>query len=56
MQRLAREDQAADATEYALVTALVALAIVVGAGLLGGDIAAGYDGLVSRLSAALPNL
>lgn len=56
IQRLAREDEGADAAEYSLVAALIALAIVAGASLLGADLGAGYNSLANRFSTALPNL
>ena len=54
--RMLSEEQAADATEYALVIALVALGIVSGAIALGGNLANGYTTLSNRVSSTLSGL
>jgi Flp pilus assembly pilin Flp len=51
--RLVRDEEAADAAEYALVVALIALAIVTSAKVLGLDIAGGYTQLTNRFNGAM---
>ncbi len=51
------EDEGAAAIEYALIAALIAIAIVVGAGLLGGGMNTMFTNLgsyVTALSASIP--
>ena len=48
-QRLCQEDQAADATEYALMLALIALSIAAGVRLVGTNLANGFTGIANKV-------
>ena len=50
-RRFCREDEAADATEYALIVSLVSLAIAASAQALGVDLHNGFSNLASRIPA-----
>jgi pilus assembly protein Flp/PilA len=54
MKRFVREEEGADATEYALVIGLVALAIVAGAKFLGGSLGNGFNLIGTRVTNAVP--
>ena len=49
LRRLAIEEDGADATEYALLAALVAVALIGGATFLGGRINGLFNGVGNRL-------
>ena len=49
IKKLAVEEQGADATEYALLAALVAVALITGATFLGGRINGIFNGVGNRL-------
>ena len=53
LSRLLVEDEGADATEYALLAALIAIAIVVGAQNLGSRLGAVYNSVANTLSATI---
>lgn len=50
--RFAKDESGATAIEYGLIAALIALAIVVGAGALGNSLDNKFDDLASKLDAA----
>ena len=50
IRRLVAEEEGADATEYALVLGLVAMAIVVGAAFLGGSISNALNAIGGRVT------
>ena len=52
INRLFNEEEGADAVEYALVIALIALAIVAGAGLMGTAISDKLTALSTKVTAA----
>ncbi|HLQ32403.1 MAG TPA: Flp family type IVb pilin [Chloroflexota bacterium] len=54
--RAFHEERAANATEYALVISLIALAIVVAVAGVGGQLGLAYNSLSSRIGTALANL
>lgn len=47
--RFAKDESGATAIEYGLIAALIALAIVVGAGALGNSLDAKFTGIATRL-------
>ena len=49
IKKLANEEDGADATEYALLAALVAVALIGGASFLGGRINGLFNGVGNRL-------
>lgn len=49
-KRLLRDESGADATEYALLAALIAVALIVGATTLGGSINGIFDKLGGKLN------
>jgi pilus assembly protein Flp/PilA len=51
--RLPKDEKGQDAAEYALLIALIALAIIVAAGLLGDQIALAFDAVVAQLQTAI---
>ena len=51
IKRLAVEEQGADATEYALLASLVAIALIVGASTLGGKINNVFNSVQNRMVA-----
>jgi pilus assembly protein Flp/PilA len=53
IQRFARDESGATAIEYALIAALIAVTIVVSAGLLGEQIVAVFDDVTATLSGAI---
>jgi len=50
IKKLAVEEQGADATEYALLAALIAVALIVGASFLGTEVNGVFNRIGSRLS------
>jgi len=54
--RALHEERAANATEYALVISLIALAIVLAVAGVGGSLSQAYNVVSSRISAALAGL
>ena len=54
--RALHEERAANATEYAIVISLIALAIVVAVAGVGGALSEGYNSISSRIASALNNL
>ena len=50
IKRLAVEEEGADATEYALLAALVAVALIGGATFLGGKINGLFNGVGNKLN------
>jgi pilus assembly protein Flp/PilA len=50
VKKLAVEEQGADATEYALLAALIAIGIVAGASMLGESISDLFNGIGGRLA------
>jgi pilus assembly protein Flp/PilA len=51
LQQLAVEEEGADATEYALLAALIAVALIVGATTLGGKINGLFNGIAGKVNA-----
>jgi pilus assembly protein Flp/PilA len=49
LRRLVIEEEGADATEYALLASLIAVALIVGAGALGGKINGAFSFLSTQL-------
>ena len=54
IKRLAVEEEGADATEYALLAALIAVGLIVGATALGNNLNNIFDRLGTRLSTVNP--
>ena len=54
IKRLAVEEEGADATEYALLAALVAVALIGGASFLGGRINSLFNGVGNRVNVTVP--
>ena len=52
LKKLAVEEQGADATEYALLASLVAVALILGATALGGKINTIFDSVQTNMVAA----
>ena len=50
IKRLAVEEQGADATEYALLASLVAIALIVGATALGGKINTVFNSVQGKMA------
>ena len=55
MARFAKDKSGATAIEYGLIAALIALAIMVGAGALGNSLNAQFSFIASKLNAAVDN-
>lgn len=49
-----RDEQGATAIEYALIAALVAVAIIVAVEQLGGSVGAMFDGVKDKVNAKMP--
>ena len=54
LQKLAVEEEGADATEYALLAALIAIALIVGATALGGKINSLFNNVANKLNTTVP--
>jgi pilus assembly protein Flp/PilA len=54
LKRLVVEEEGADATEYALLAALVAVAIIGGATFLGGRINSLFNGVGNKVDVSIP--
>lgn len=54
LMRFRDDESGATAIEYGLIAALIALAIVAGAGALGNSLNDQFSGIASRLTATLP--
>ena len=52
IKKLAVEEQGADATEYALLASLVAIALILGATALGGKINTIFNSVQNKMTAA----
>ncbi len=50
IKRLAVEEEGADATEYALLAALIAVALIAGASFMGGKIGDLFNGIGNKLN------
>jgi pilus assembly protein Flp/PilA len=53
-QRLVVGEEGADATEYALLAALIAVALILGASFLGSRINTLFNGVGNKLPATIP--
>jgi pilus assembly protein Flp/PilA len=54
LKQLAVEEEGADATEYALLAALVAVALIAGASFLGTNINTIFNGVGNRINVTVP--
>lgn len=54
LQRLITEEEGADATEYALLAALIAVALIVGASSLGGNIGNLFSNIGNKVAVSVP--
>ena len=54
LQRLITEEEGADATEYALLAALIAVALIVGASSLGGNIGNLFSNIGNKVAVTVP--
>lgn len=54
VKRLALEEQGADATEYALLAGLVAVALIGGATFLGGRLNEIFNGMGNKVNVTIP--
>lgn len=52
LSRFYKDESGATAIEYGLIAALIALAIMVGAGALGNSIGAKFNGIADKLNTA----
>ena len=50
IKKLAVEEEGADATEYALLAALIAVALILGATFLGGEVNGVFNRIGTRMS------
>ena len=53
VQRFARDDDGVTAIEYGLLAALIAVAIIVGAGLLGTNLGGLFDKIATKVAAVV---